>query len=49
MRSGCKPGDPVFDSQRYQIFCIAVGLKLDPLSLVSINEEILERKVVAPV
>jgi hypothetical protein len=46
---GCKPGGPGFDSWRYQIFRIAVGLQRGPLSLMSINEELLERKVAAPV
>jgi hypothetical protein len=41
--------DPSFDSQRYRIFCEAVGLERDPLSLVRKNEELLERKVAAPV
>jgi hypothetical protein len=34
-----------FDSRRYQVFCVAVGLKRGPLNLVRINEELLERKV----
>jgi hypothetical protein len=46
---GCKPRGPGFDSRRYQIFCIAVGLEWDPVSLMSINEELLERKIAAPV
>jgi hypothetical protein len=46
---GCRPRGPGFDSQRYQIFCVAEGLERGPLSLVRINEELLERKVVAPV
>jgi hypothetical protein len=33
-----------FDSQDCQIFSVAVGLERGPLSLVSINEEVLERK-----
>jgi hypothetical protein len=33
---------PRFDSRHYQI-CVAVGLKRDPLGLMSINEELLER------
>jgi hypothetical protein len=33
----------------YQIFCVAIGLEGCPLSLMSINEELLERKVAAPV
>jgi hypothetical protein len=38
-----------FDSRRYKIFCVAVGLERVPLNLVRINEELLERKVAAPV
>jgi hypothetical protein len=33
-----------FDSQRYQIFWVVVGLELGPLSLVSTIEELFERK-----
>jgi hypothetical protein len=40
---------PGFDSQRYHIFLVAVGLKRGPLSLVRISDELLERKVAAPV
>jgi hypothetical protein len=40
---------PGFDSRGYQIFCIAVGLEQGPLSLMRINEKLLERKVAAPV
>jgi hypothetical protein len=40
---------PGFDSRRYQIFCVAVGLQRGTLSLVKINDELLERKVAAPV
>jgi hypothetical protein len=47
--SGGKPRDPGFDSQRYQIFCVAVGLERGPVSFVSINEELLERKLAASV
>jgi hypothetical protein len=36
-----------FDSRRYQIFWEVVGLERGPLSLVSRNEELLERKVAA--
>jgi hypothetical protein len=32
-------------SRRYQIFRVAVGLERGPLSLVRINEELLERKI----
>jgi hypothetical protein len=35
--------------RRYQIFWVAVGLERGPLSLVSINKELLERKVAAKV
>jgi hypothetical protein len=45
----CKPRGTEFDSRCYQIFCVAVRLERDPLSLVSINEESLERKVADPV
>jgi hypothetical protein len=40
---------PGFDSRRYQIFCIALGLERGPLSFVRINEELLETKVTATV
>jgi hypothetical protein len=33
-----------FDSRRYPIFWVAVGLERGPLSLVTINEELFERK-----
>jgi hypothetical protein len=38
-----------FDSRRYQISLEVVGLERGPLSLVSTIEELLERKVAAPV
>jgi hypothetical protein len=38
---------PGFDSRHYEIFCIAVGLDGVHSALVRINEELLERKVVA--
>jgi hypothetical protein len=38
-----------FDSGRYQIFRVAVGLERGPVSLVKITEELLERKVEVPV
>jgi hypothetical protein len=38
-----------FDSRRYQIFLEVGGLERGPLSLVSTTEELLERKVAAPV
>jgi hypothetical protein len=37
------------DSRCYHIFCVAVGLGRGPLSHVRINEELIERKVAAPV
>jgi hypothetical protein len=33
----------------HQIFCVAVDLELGPLSFERISEELLERKVAAPV
>jgi hypothetical protein len=47
--SGYSRGGPEFDLRRYQIFWVAVVLEQGPLSLVKINEELLERKVAAPV
>jgi hypothetical protein len=38
-----------FDSRRYQIFWEVVGLERGPLSLMRVIEELLERKVAAPV
>jgi hypothetical protein len=38
-----------FDSRRYQIFWEVVGLERGPDNLMRIIEELLERKVVAPV
>jgi hypothetical protein len=46
---GCKSRGPGFDSRHYNIFCVAVCLKRGPLSLVRINEELLDRIVAAPV
>jgi hypothetical protein len=40
---------PGFDSRRYQIFLVAVVLEQDPLSLVRINEELLQRKTASVV
>jgi hypothetical protein len=42
--SGCRHRGPGFDSRRYQIFWVAVCLERGPLSLLSINEELLETK-----
>jgi hypothetical protein len=39
-----RPGSPGFDYRCYHIFRVAVALGLGPLSLVRINEELLERK-----
>jgi hypothetical protein len=47
--SGYRLRGPGFDSRRYLIFLVAVGLERVPLSLVRINEELLERKVAARV
>jgi hypothetical protein len=38
-----------FDSWYYQFFYVAVGLERGPLSLVRINEELLERKTASVV
>jgi hypothetical protein len=40
---------PGFDSRRYHIFYVTMGLERGPLSLVRINEELLERKVATAV
>jgi hypothetical protein len=40
---------PGLDSRRYQVFWEVVGLERGPLNLVRIIEELLERKVAAPV
>jgi hypothetical protein len=37
-----------FDSRRYRIFWVVVGLEQDPLSLVSTTEKLLERKSSGP-
>jgi hypothetical protein len=42
--SSYRPRGPGFGSRRYQIFWEVVGLERSPLSLVSINEELLEWK-----
>jgi hypothetical protein len=46
---GYRPRGPGFDCRFYQIFSVAVGLERGPIGLVRINEELLERKVAAPV
>jgi hypothetical protein len=46
---GYRSRGPGFDSRRYQIFWEVVGLERRPLSLVRITEQLLERKVEAPV
>jgi hypothetical protein len=46
---GCRPRGPGFDSGRCKIFLVATGLERVPISLLRINEELLERKVAAPV
>jgi hypothetical protein len=46
---GYRSRGPGFDSQRYQFFLEVVGLERSPLSLVRIIEELLERKLAAPV
>jgi hypothetical protein len=40
---GCRPRGPGFDSRRYKIFCIEMGLERGPLSPVRIIEELLEK------
>jgi hypothetical protein len=47
--TGYSPWGPGFYSQLYQIFLEAVGLERGPLSLVRMNEGLLEREVAAPV
>jgi hypothetical protein len=37
-----------FDSQRYKIFSVVLSLERGLLSLMRINEELLDRKVAAP-
>jgi hypothetical protein len=46
---GYRAGGSGFDFWRYQIFRVLVGLEWGPLHLVMIIEELLERKVAAPV
>jgi hypothetical protein len=40
---GYRSRDPRFDSLRYQIFLVVVGLERGPFRLVGIIEELLER------
>jgi hypothetical protein len=40
--SNYRPRCPGFDSQRWNIFYVVVGLERGPLSLVTKNEELLE-------
>jgi hypothetical protein len=46
---GYRSRGPGFDFRHYQIFWEVVGLERGSLSLVRIIEELLERKVAAPV
>jgi hypothetical protein len=46
---GYSPKGLGFDSRLYQIFWVVVCLEWGPLSLAWLNEELLERKVVASV
>jgi hypothetical protein len=46
---GYRSRGPRFDTRRYQIFWEVVGLKRGPLSLLRIIQELLVRKVAAPV
>jgi hypothetical protein len=39
---GYKSGGPTFDSRQYQILWVVVGLERGTLSLVRINEELLD-------
>jgi hypothetical protein len=45
----CLPRGPGFDSRRCHIFYVAIGLERGPLSLMRINEELLEINLAAPV
>jgi hypothetical protein len=46
---GYRSRGPGYDSRRYQIFCVVVGLERCPLNLVRIIEELLERTAAAVV
>jgi hypothetical protein len=46
---GYRSRGPGFDFQRYHIFCIVIGLEHGTFTLVSRNEELLEKKIVAPI
>jgi hypothetical protein len=46
---GYRSRGPSFDFRRYQVIWDVVGLERGPLSLVGITEELLQRKVAAPV
>jgi hypothetical protein len=46
---GYRPRGPGFESRPYEIFGVVVDVERGPLSLLRINEELLERKVAAPV
>jgi hypothetical protein len=41
---GRRPKGPRFDSQHYQIFLVVLRLERDPLNLMRIIEELLEKK-----
>jgi hypothetical protein len=41
---GYRSRGPEFDSRKYQIFCVVMGLGWVPLTLVSIHEELIEKK-----
>jgi hypothetical protein len=46
---GCRSRGSGFDSRRYQIFREVMGLERGSLSLMRVNEELLEREVADPV
>jgi hypothetical protein len=45
---GCRSRGPGFYSRRYRVILLVVGMERGPLSLVRINEELLERKIADP-